>query len=106
MLLFIAAAALPLIAIGPDDVRLERKRTVVSEEARIELARHNGERVLCYDPHPSLATRARSICLTESQWVKATALAKTERQNNRGAGARSGIDQSLIYPQWQGYAPL
>ena len=73
MLLSILAAVMPLVPITADDARLERKRTFVSEEARVELANANGDRVLCHDQQ-----RARSICLTESQWNKAIALAEQQ----------------------------
>lgn len=73
MSILIAAAVLPLIAINADDARLQARRTFVSEEARMELARDNGERVLCLD-----RKRDRSICLTEAQWRQAIALAEAK----------------------------
>jgi len=73
MLLSLMAAVMPLVPITEEDARLERKQTFVSEEARIELTISGGERVLCHDQR-----RAPSICLTESQWNNAIALAEQQ----------------------------
>lgn len=80
MLLSLAASVLSLVPISADDARLGKRRTFVSEEARIELAITNGDRVLCHDRE-----RAGSICLTESEWKKAIALA--EQQPRKGSRA-------------------
>ena len=69
--LIAAAAVLPLSPITADDARLEKRRTFVSEAAKIELAEDTDERVLCLDRY-----RASSICLTETEWKKTIELAK------------------------------
>ena len=73
MSILFAAAVLPLVAIGADDERLKTKRTFVSEEARMALSQDDEDRVLCLD-----RKRERSICLTESQWNTAIALAEQQ----------------------------
>ena len=79
MLRAVAASALSLVPIGADDARLGKKRTFVSEQARIELSLADGEHVLCHD-----RKRAGSICLTQGEWTKAIALAEQQPRKGRG----------------------
>lgn len=99
MSLTFIAAALPLIAIGADDERLHTKRTFVSEEARMEITRNEGGRVLCLD-REGRQKRFRSICLTEVQWRKTIALAETQQRSGR-----RGRDFIPIYQNNLGLLP-
>lgn len=88
MSLAIVAAVLPLLAIGADDERLQTRRTFVSEEARTELAKDDGERVLCVDRRRQ-RDPYRSICLTEAQWRRAISLAEAQPQSR---GLKGGFE--------------
>lgn len=66
MSLFALAAVLPLAPIVATDPRLDLQDTFVSDAAELALSASDGERVLCLDRH-----KVRSICLAESEWLKA-----------------------------------
>ena len=99
MSILLAAAALPLIAVAPDDARFEKKRTFVSEAAKDSLAGASNEDILCLDRR-----RQGSICLVRSEWSQAVELAKDAPRrgpkpyipnNNRSYGnSRYGIGSS------------
>ncbi|BDI61041.1 hypothetical protein MACH05_16010 [Qipengyuania nanhaisediminis] len=81
MSLMLAAATLPLVPIAAGDERLDRRSTFVSANAEIELV-ESEDRVLCLD-----RVRASSICLTESEWREAIALAASQPERRRAPQA-------------------
>ncbi|MDP5103960.1 MAG: hypothetical protein NWP98_08545 [Erythrobacter sp.] len=79
MLFPMLAGVMLLVPIDAEDARLDKRRTFVSEEARVDLTDANGAPVLCLD-----RARAGSICLTESQWNTAIALAEQQPRERAG----------------------
>lgn len=77
MIGLIITASLALVPIEADDPRLANGKTFISPDAESALAHPRGERVLCLERQ-----RNRTVCLTETQWVKALRL--RSKQNRFG----------------------